>query len=121
VAAIFCAYVKCPERFSDSRKLWRYSRLGITQCISGGKDLKRQRLDRMGNGSLKAISLTAFRGAMRTTGDNRFKRAYANTLANTGSEVHARLSVQRKILQVMWAMWLHGTPYDDKNRPSRWA
>jgi len=121
VAAIFCAYVKCPKRFSDVRKLWRYSRLGITQCISGGKDLKRQRLDRMGNGSLKAISMTAFRGAMHSSSDNRFKRAYANTLANTGSEVHARLTVQRKMLQVMWAMWLYGTPYDDKNKPLRWA
>jgi transposase len=121
VAAVFCAYIKCPGRFSDSRKLWRYSRLGITQCVSGGKELKRQRLDRNGCPQLKQASRTAFLGAMRSGGDNRFKRAYRDTLANTGSEVHARLTVQRKILAVMWSMWLHGTPYDDGNRPNRWA
>ena len=120
-AARFCAYVKCPQRFSDSRKLWRYCSLGITQCVSGGKDLKRQRLDRMGCGALKDVSMKAFIAAMRSGGDNRFKRAYANTLANTGSEVHARLSTQRKMVAVMWAMWLYGTPYDDANKPERWA
>ena len=120
-AACFCAYVKCPQRFSDSRKLWRYCRLGITQCVSGGKDLRRQRLDRSGSGALKDVSMKAFIAAMRAGGDNRFKRAYAQTLANTGSEVHARLSTQRKIMAVMWAMWLYGTPYDDANKPERWA
>jgi len=120
-AARFCAYVKCPQRFSDVRKLWRYSRLGITQCVSGGKELKRQRLDRMGCAELKAASMTAFLGAMRAGGDNRFKRAYANTLRNTGSATHARLTVQRKILAVMWAMWLCGTPYDDTDKPQKWA
>jgi len=121
VAAVFCAYVKCPQRFSDVRKLWRYSRLGITQCISGGKELRRQRLDRRGCGALKDASMTAFLGAMHAGGDNRFKRAYAQTLENTGSATHARLTVQRKILAVMWAMWLYGTPYDDGNMPHKWA
>ncbi|RJP31497.1 MAG: IS110 family transposase [Actinobacteria bacterium] len=121
VAAVFCAYITCPQRFSDKRKLWRYCRLGITQCVSGGKELRRQRLDRRGCGQLKHASMTAFLGAMHAGGDNRFKRAYAHTLAGTGSEVHARLTVQRKILAVMWAMWLHGTPYDDTNKPHKWA
>lgn len=118
VAAIFCAYVKCPQRFSNPRKLWRYCRLGITQCASGGRELKRQKLDSNGNGALKYVSGVAFQGAMRASGDNRFKRAYRSTLARTGSPVHARLTVQRKILQVMWAMWRCGTPYDDDNKPS---
>lgn len=121
VAAVFFPYVKCPRHFSDVRKLWRYSRLGITQCASGGRELKRKHLDRMGNPNLKRISRIAFQGAMRSAADNRFNRAYRHTLENTASEVHARLTVQRKILEVMWAMWLHGTPYDDDNRPSRWA
>jgi transposase len=120
-AARFCAYVKCPQRFSDARKLWRYSRLGITQCVSGGKDLRRKRLDRAGCGALKSASMTAFLGAMRASEDNRFQRAYAHTLANTGSATHARLTTQRKILATMWAMWRDGTHYDDWDKPTRWA
>jgi transposase len=120
-AARFCAYVKCPQRFSDVRKLWRYCRLGITQCVSGGKELRRQRLDRCGCGELKGASMTAFLGAMHASEDNRFKRAYANTLENTGSATHARLTTQRKILATMWAMWRDGTHYDDENKPLRWA
>jgi len=114
-AAKFCAYVKCPHRFSDKRKLWRYSRLGITACETGGKSIRRQHLDRAGNGALKDVSRKAFMAAMRTRGDNLFKRAYARALASTGSEVHARLTVQRKILAVMWSMWRCGTPYDDNH------
>jgi transposase len=118
-AATFCAYVKRPRRFSDKRKLWRYSRLGITQCVSGGKELRRQRLDRSGCGQLKDASMTAFLGAMHAGGDNRFQRAYAHALEHTGSATHARLTTQRKILATMWAMWRDGTHYEDDNRPLR--
>jgi transposase len=114
-AAKFCAYVKCPHRFSDKRKLWRYSRLGITQCETGGKSIRRQHLDRAGCGALKDVSRKAFLAAMRAGGDNLIKRAYHNALQSTGSEVHARLTVQRKILAIMWSMWREGTPYDDNH------
>lgn len=115
VAARFCAYVKCPHRFSDRHKLWRYSRLGITVCETGGKAIRHQRLDRAGNGALKDISRKAFQAALRSGGDSLIKRAYARTLKSTGSEVHARLTTQRKILAIMWSMWRCGTPYDDNH------
>lgn len=112
-AARFCAYVKCPGRFSRKSKLWRYSRLGITACETGGKAIGRKRLDRAGNGELKDLSRKTFQAAVRKRGDNLIKRAYRRTLENTSSEVHARLTTQRKILAIMWSMWRCGTVYDD--------
>lgn len=113
VAAVFCAYVACPHRFPGRSQLWRYSRLGVTDCETGGRKLRHQRLDRAGNGALKDVSRKAFSGAMRSRGDNLIKRSYARALASTGSEVHARLTVQRKILTIMWTIWRCGTTYDD--------
>lgn len=113
VAAKFCAYVKCPHRFAKKGKLSRYSRLGVTQSETGGKSIRRQHLDPAGCGALKDISNKAFRAALRTRGDNLVKRAYARALQSTASEVHARLTTQRKILAIMWAMWRDGTAYDD--------
>jgi len=112
-AARFCACIKCPHRFAKKGQLSRYSRLGVTQHETGGKAIRRQRLDPSGCGALKDVSNKAFRAALRTRGDNLTKRAYARSLAVTGSEDHARLNVQRKILAIMWAMWRDGTAYDD--------
>lgn len=112
-AARFCAYVKCPHRFAKKGQLSKYSRLGVTVTETGGKAIRRQHLDPAGNGALKDISRKAFSSALRTRGDNLIKRAYARALSSTGSEIHARLTVQRKILAIMWAMWRNGTAYDD--------
>lgn len=112
-AARFCAYIKCPHRFANKGKLSKYSRLGVTVTETGGKAIRRQHLDPAGCGALKDISCKAFRSALRTRGDNLVKRAYARALQSTGSEIHARLTVQRKILAIMWAMWRDGTAYDD--------
>lgn len=113
VAAVFCAYIKDPRRFSRRSELIRFSRLGVTKCVSAGKMLKREHLDSAGHGALKDISRKAFMGAVRSGGDNRFKRSYEETLASSGDPDHARLTVQRKILLTMWAMWRDGTRYED--------
>jgi len=110
----FSAYVQTPHRFSAKRKLWRYCRLGITDRRSDGKPLGRQSLDWNGNGRLKEMSRTAFNGALKTTEDNLFKRTYRGALQRTHNETHARLTTQRKILAVLWAMWKRGTCFDDK-------
>ena len=110
---MFRAYVKNPHRFAKRSELVRYSRLGVTKYDSGGKTLKHEHLDRAGCGALKYISRKEFMGSMRTCADNRFKRAYKQSLENTGDPDHARLSVQRKILATMWAMWRDGTRYGD--------
>ena len=56
----------------------------------------------------------AFTAALRSKGDNAFKRAYALSLERTRSETHARLNVQRKFASVLRAMWLRMSPYRDE-------
>jgi transposase len=121
VAAVFCAYVKDPRRFGHRSELTRFSRLGVTRCVSAGKTLKREHLDPAGHGALKDISRKAFQAAMNSGGDNRFKRTYAEALARGGSHDHARLTVQRKILATMLAMWRDGSVYDDNHVAQRRA
>jgi transposase len=112
-ACRFSAYVQTPHRFSSKRKLWRYCRLGITDRRSDGKPLGRQRLDSSGNGRLKAMSRVAFHGAIRARSDNLFKRAFRRSEERTHNPTHARLTIQRKILAVLLAMWKGGTRYQD--------
>ena len=112
-ACRFSAFIQTPHRFATKRKLWRYCRLGITDRQSDGKPLGRRTLDWNGNGRLKDMSRKAFDGAMRTKRDNGFKRAYKRMLTTTEKPAHARLTVQRKILAVLWTMWKGGTRYQD--------
>lgn len=121
VAAVFCAYVKDPRRFGRRSELTRFSRLGVTCYVSAGKTLKREHLDPAGHGALKDISRKAFMAAMNSGGDNRFKRTYAEALASGGNHDHARLTVQRKILATMLAMWRDGSVYDDNHVAQRRA
>lgn len=113
-ACRFSAYIQTPHRFSTKRKLWRYCRLGITDRRSDGKPLGRQALDWNGNGRLKEMSRTAFIGALMTAEENLFQRTYRGALQRTHNEAHARLTTQRKILAVLWAMWKRGTSFDDR-------
>lgn len=111
-ACRFSSYIQTPHRFRTARKLVRYCQLGITDRVSDGKSLGYRRLDKNGNGRLKDLSRKAFMHAMKY--DNAFSRAYRRTLARTHNETHARLTVQRKILTTMWAMWKGGVRYDDR-------
>lgn len=110
-ACRFVAYIQTPLRFSNKRKLWRYCRLGIAHRSSDGKLLAHPRLDRNGCGALKDVSRKAFDAAMRSRKDNSFKCAYEQSLAATRDKVHARLTVQRKIVATLRAMWLTNQPY----------
>lgn len=110
-ACRFVAHIQSPLRFSNKRKLWRYCRLGVAHRSSDGKLLAHPRLDRNGCGALKDVSRKAFEAAMRCQQDNSFKRTYEQTLARTHDKVHARLTVQRKIVATLRAMWLFNQPY----------
>jgi transposase len=113
-AARFSAYVQTPHRFSNKRKLWRYCRLGISYRSSDGKPLSYPRLDRAGCGPLKDVIRKAFEVAVNSKDDNQFKRAYEKALASTHDKTHARLTVMRKIVSVLRAMWLTHSPYKDE-------
>ncbi len=112
-ACRFVAYIQTPHRFSNKRKLWRYCRLGITRRSSDGKLLAHPQLDINGCGALKDVSRKAFEAALRCEKDNSFKRTFEQSLANTGDKVHARLTVRRKIVACLRAMWLSGQPYHE--------
>jgi transposase len=113
-ACRFSAYVHTPQRFSSTRKLWKYCRLSVSHRSSNGKPLRRPRLDRSGRGALKDVSRKAFEAALRRQDNNGFKRAYHRALETTHDPRHARLTVQRKIVSTLRAMWINQTPYCDE-------
>lgn len=113
-ACRFSAYIHTPQRFSSKRKLWKYCRLSVSHRSSNGKPLRRPRLDRSGCGRLKDVSRKAFEVSVRARQDNGFKRAYQRALEATHDAIHARLTVQRKIVSTLRAMWLSKTPYRDQ-------
>lgn len=116
-ACRFSAYIHTPQRFSSTRKLWKYCRLSVSHRSSNGRPLRRPRLDRNGCGRLKDVSRKAFEAAMRSSQDNGFKRAYQRALETTHDTTHARLTVQRKIVSTLRAMWITQTPYADELMP----
>lgn len=113
-ACRFSAYIHTPSRFSSKRKLWKYCRLSVSHRSSNGKPLRRPRLDRSGCGRLKDVSRKAFEVAIRSRQDNGFKRTYQRALETTNDKTHARLTVQRKIVSTLRAIWLRRTPYCDE-------
>jgi transposase len=113
-ACRFSAYIHTPQRFSSRQKLWKYCRLSVSHRSSNGKPLRRPRLDRCGCGRLKDVTRKAFEAALRTHQDNGFKRTYRRSLEQTHDAIHARLTVQRKIVSTLRAMWINRTPYDDR-------
>lgn len=113
-ACRFSAYIHTPQRFSTTRKLWKYCRLSVSHRSSNGKPLRRPRLDRGGCGRLKDVSRKAFEAARRRHDNNGFKRAYLRALETTHDQTHARLTVQRKIVSTLRAMWINQTPYGDE-------
>ena len=114
-ACRFSAYIHTPQRFSSKRKLWKYCRLSVSHRSSNGKPLRRPKLDySTGCGRLKDVSRKAFDVAQRLRTDNGFKRTYQRALETTHDKTHARLTVQRKILSTMRAIWISRTPYRDE-------
>ncbi len=108
-AHTFDAYIQTPHRFAKTNRLWRYCRLGVTDCTSDGKPLGYKRLDKSGVNELKALSYRAFLSAIK--GDNEVKRFYLNSLQRTHDRKHARLNTQRKVLSVMLSIWKKGDAY----------
>jgi transposase len=106
-AHVFVAFIQEPTRFATPQQLFRYCRLGIRDRSSDGKPLGYQQLDRHGHGTLKAISYRAWLTAMRCP-CGPVHEFYQQSLARTGSEVHARLNTQRKLLLTLLTLWRTG-------------
>lgn len=112
-ACRFFGYIQNPHRFSNTRKLWRYARLGVVQQSSNGKPIGPPHIDRAGCGTIKDVANNAVKAALRRKDNNIFKRTYEQALAHNISTIHARLTTERKVLSVMRAVCISGKPYCD--------
>jgi len=111
LACRFSAYVVDPARFSNKRKLWQYSGLGVSSRSSDDKALSREALDPACVHALKAMSRTAVLAAVRCKEENVIKRTVQAILRRGGSAVSARLTAQRKLVAILRAIWIGGTNY----------
>ena len=110
-ALVFDAYIQTPHRFTRKSQLWRYCKLAVTDRSSDGKPLAYKRLDKAGNGELKAMTYRAFLGAMRNKDDNEVRQFYTASLDRTHNHTRARLNTQRKILSVLHGVWRRKEAY----------
>lgn len=113
-AHTFDAFIQTPCRFATKQKLWRYCKLGIRKQSSGGKKVRREKLDPAGHGELKALSHRAVKEALGGEDTNEVRASYRASLQRTGDETHARLNTQRKILATMWGLWKRSAAYNPK-------
>jgi hypothetical protein len=112
-AHLASAIIQTPHRFATAWKLWSYSQLGVTDRSSSGKPLGFERLDRSGRAELKDISYRGWKaGALQAKDDNEVKRFYEASLQRTHNATHARLNTQRKLLKVIWTIWIKDVCYD---------
>jgi len=110
-AHLFVAYIQEPARFVTAQQLYRYCRLGIRDRSSDGKPLGYQQLDRTGHGVLKAISYRAWLSALKHRAGPVYE-FYEHSRTRTGSDLHARLNTQRKILHTLWVLWREGREFE---------
>ncbi len=120
-AHVFDVGVQTPYRFATKQRLWRYCKLGIVDRSSNGKPLAYKRLDRAGNGELKAMSYRAWMSALQTGKPNEVSRFYKASLEKTGNATHARLNTQRKILAVLRSIWKRNVAYRVAGKISKLA
>jgi len=104
-ALTFDSYIQTPDRFPRKQHLWRYCKLAVTDRTSDGKPLAHKRLDKAGNGELKAMSYRSFMSAMHKKDENEVRQFHTDSLYRTNNQTHARLNTQRKILSVLHGVW----------------
>lgn len=110
-AHLFVAFIQEPTRFASDQQLFRYCRLGIRDRTSDGKPLGYEQLDRSGHGLLKGIGYRAWLVAVQRRRDAVYE-FFQQSLTRTGSELHARLNTQRKVLSTMRTLWREGRDFD---------
>jgi len=110
-AHLFVAYIQEPSRFATDQELFRYCRMGIRDRSSDDKPLGYQTLDRCGHSVLKSIGYRSWLTAVKRRSGAVYE-FYQASLRRTGSEVHARLNTQRKVLKTMMVVWKHKQPFN---------
>jgi len=110
-ALVYDAYIQTPDRFTRKSALYRYCKLAVTDRSSDGNPLGFKRLDKGGNGELKAMSYRAYLCAMNVKRKNEVRAFYERSLETTKDSSHARLNTQRKIVSVLHGLWQKGEEY----------
>lgn len=111
-AHIFAGLILDGSRFTHDSALFRYCKLGIKEKTSNDKPLGFQTLDPAGNSLLKQVSYRAWLYAVRQRNGVVYDFYRASLRRTSGNEAHARLNTQRKVLSVLWRMWLNKAPFD---------
>jgi len=106
----FSGYIQTPHRFRRPAQLIKFCKLAVRKFTSDGKQVRSERLSKAGHGQLKNLSHIAWKASRSS--DNEVNRYYCDVLEESGNEVHARLTTQRKILITMWALWKNKEPYN---------
>ena len=117
-AATISAILETPYRFSNKRKVWMYTGLGLMTRSSAGK-LSSEKLTTYNNRLLKYTIMQASEAAIRTE-DNPFRQKYLDmTLLHGVAPYRARLTVARDMLATIWAMWKKGEKYNPAIRETK--
>lgn len=111
VASVFSAYIGNPHRFDTNKQVRKYCSLGIRSRTSDGTPLGYEKLDNQGRNELKDATYKAVLAAI-ASGENAMAHYYRKQLEQTGSTKKARLSTQRKMVDVLWSLWRKNQPYD---------
>jgi len=111
------AYLDCPGRFANPKKLWKYCGIGLKRFTSGtdksGQPREgKLRLFRHTNRRLKDAIVGAALSAV-TQGKNPFADHYWRMIRNGVTPSNARHTVARKMLTVMWGMWKTNCRYEE--------
>lgn len=109
-AATFTAFLVTPSRFPSRSHIWSYCGFGIMTRKSGHR-AEPTRLRRSYNRHLKrAIKSAAVRLISRSDGP--FAAAYQARVQRGMLPYRARLSVSRKLIDVLCALWMRQEDYD---------
>jgi transposase len=110
-AATFFAYIDTPGRFASKQKLWKYVGIGLVRRKSGAAPT-RVSLVRRANRRLKYVLVGAARSAVNK-GNNPFAEQYRQWVKKGCSPRLAMRNTARSLAATLWAMWKHGTDYQE--------
>lgn len=109
-AATFVAYLVTPERFPSRKHLWSYCGFGLMTRQSGHR-AEPTRLRSSYNRHLKRVIKSAVERQVGRRGDNPFALAYRARLRRGMLPTRAKLTICRKLIDVLCAMWISQEDY----------
>ncbi|OOQ56918.1 IS110 family RNA-guided transposase [Mucilaginibacter pedocola] len=97
----------------NKKQLIGYSGLDVEEKESGTSVKKKPKISKKGNRHLrKAMHMPALT-AIRV--DERFKAIYVRLVSKHGIKMKAAVAVQRRLLELVYTLWVTNKPYDKKH------